>query len=482
MDWRKYADAIASIESAGSGGYSAIGPRHPSLGRALGRYQIMEANLAPWGQEALGRSVTPDEFLSNPEIQDTLFQHKFGGYVNQYGPEGAAQAWFAGPGGVGKTGRKDSLGTSVGAYTDKFNRAMGGGGSATMTGSAGNDTLGVPMQDEQQPQTFWQRIRERPEMMMAIGGALQNLGWRGSGDDTMRAANAMLLRRSADARAQKQQTRTAQWLAQMGRKDLAEAVASGALDGRSAVALAYQRPDKPGIHSIGGKLVDDNGRVVYDSGTGGLDANQQLGALNTLRDDARTDMGVYEASRSGFEDIQVAFNNPAKVSDHVLAVTFAKILDPGSVVREGEVAAIAKNSTVIDGLVRQFQAAIDPNTGTLPESVRNEIMTLATKMYNQRADSAADTLAGYRSDARAAGLDESRVYRGQEPYFYEGSPTGGSVRPRARPGAVGGKYTPEQLDAAARELRRRDPARAAEIENMDPQSILRALEDEGLLR
>lgn len=244
MDWRKYADAIASIESAGSGGYSAIGPRHPSLGRALGRYQIMEANLAPWGQEALGRAVTPDEFLSNPDIQDTLFQHKFGGYVNQYGPEGAAQAWFAGPGGVGKTGRKDSLGTSVGAYTDKFNRAMGGGGSATMTGSAGNDTLGVPMQDEQQqPQNFWQRIRERPEMMMAIGGALQNLGWRGSGDDTMRAANAMLLGRSAEAKAQKQQTRTAQWLAQMGRADLAEAVASGALDGRSAVALAYQKPE-----------------------------------------------------------------------------------------------------------------------------------------------------------------------------------------------------------------------------------------------
>lgn len=242
MDWRKYADAIASIESAGSGGYSAIGPRHPSLGRALGRYQIMEANLAPWGQEALGRAVTPDEFLSNPDIQDTLFQHKFGGYVNQYGPEGAAQAWFAGPGGVGKTGRKDSLGTTVGAYTDKFNRAMGGGGSATMAGSAGNDTLGVPMQDEQQPQNFWQRIRERPEMMMAIGGALQNLGWRGSGDDTMRAANAMLLGRSAEAKAQKQQTRTAQWLAQMGRADLAEAVASGALDGRSAVALAYQQP------------------------------------------------------------------------------------------------------------------------------------------------------------------------------------------------------------------------------------------------
>ncbi len=122
-----YRDAIASIESDGSGGYSAVGPTNPKLGRALGRYQIMEANIGPWSQEALGRTVTPDEFLANPQLQDAIFDKKFGSYVQQYGPEGASQAWFAGPGGVGKLDRRDSLGTSVAAYSDKFNRALGGG-------------------------------------------------------------------------------------------------------------------------------------------------------------------------------------------------------------------------------------------------------------------------------------------------------------------------------------------------------------------
>src|SRR5690606_24235042 len=59
--WR---NAIASIESAGSGDYQAVGPRHPRLGRALGRYQVMEANVGPWTEKYLGRRLTPEEFLA----------------------------------------------------------------------------------------------------------------------------------------------------------------------------------------------------------------------------------------------------------------------------------------------------------------------------------------------------------------------------------------------------------------------------------
>ncbi|MGV2052611.1 hypothetical protein ACQZ48_21265 [Agrobacterium sp. 22-209-1] len=133
-----YRDAIASIESAGSGDYNAVGPTHPKMGRALGRYQIMEANIGPWSQEALGRAVTPEEFMANPKLQDAIFDSKFGSYVQKYGPEGAAQAWLGGPGGVGKTDRKDSLGTSIGEYGKRFMKAAGGGTQvASLDPSAG---------------------------------------------------------------------------------------------------------------------------------------------------------------------------------------------------------------------------------------------------------------------------------------------------------------------------------------------------------
>lgn len=124
LSWR---EAIASIESAGSGNYAAVGPTNERLGRALGRYQVMEANIGPWSEAALGRRITADEFLANPDLQDKIFDHQFGSYVQQFGPAGAAQAWFAGPGGVGKLDRADVLGTTVAAYTDKFNRALGVG-------------------------------------------------------------------------------------------------------------------------------------------------------------------------------------------------------------------------------------------------------------------------------------------------------------------------------------------------------------------
>ena len=124
-DMGAYRDAIASIESKGSGDYAAVGPRHKTMGRALGRYQIMEKNIGPWSKEALGREITPEQFMASPQLQDAIFDHKFGQYVKRFGPEGAAQAWFAGPGGVGKTSRKDVLGTDVGSYGRKFTRALG---------------------------------------------------------------------------------------------------------------------------------------------------------------------------------------------------------------------------------------------------------------------------------------------------------------------------------------------------------------------
>ncbi|WP_234840858.1 hypothetical protein [Sinorhizobium meliloti] len=141
-----YRDAIASIESAGSGDYRAVGPTHPKMGRALGRYQIMEANVGPWSREVLGREVTPDEFMANPQLQDAIFDGKFNSYVQKFGPEGAAQAWFAGPGGVGKTNRKDSLGTDVGTYGRKFMSALGPQAQQPTEVASLNPAAGMPPQ------------------------------------------------------------------------------------------------------------------------------------------------------------------------------------------------------------------------------------------------------------------------------------------------------------------------------------------------
>lgn len=80
-DIARKAKAIASIESAGSGGYNAIGPTvlHGSYAgdKAYGKYQVMGKNVPVWTKEVFGQAMTPDEFLHNPQAQDAIFKAKF---------------------------------------------------------------------------------------------------------------------------------------------------------------------------------------------------------------------------------------------------------------------------------------------------------------------------------------------------------------------------------------------------------------------
>ena len=132
-DMGAYRGAIASIESAGSGDYSALGPE-TSKGRAYGRYQVMDFNIPTWTQEVLGRSLTPEQFLASPEAQDAVFDSKFGKSVEKYGnPQDAASVWFTGRPQSQGGDSKDILGTSGNQYVDKFNSAMGGGNNKAIS-------------------------------------------------------------------------------------------------------------------------------------------------------------------------------------------------------------------------------------------------------------------------------------------------------------------------------------------------------------
>jgi hypothetical protein len=118
-----YASAISKIESGGK--YDLVGPSTKSGDRAYGKYQVMGANIPDWTKEALGTSMTPDQFLASPAAQDAVFNAKFGQYVDKYGPRDASKAWFAGEGGMKNPDASDLYGTTVQSYADKFVRNLG---------------------------------------------------------------------------------------------------------------------------------------------------------------------------------------------------------------------------------------------------------------------------------------------------------------------------------------------------------------------
>lgn len=102
-EFRALLQAIAGKESGGN--YGAV---NKDSG-ALGKYQIMPANLAGtgrgWDYDALGRDVTTQEFLSNPRIQERIARHRLRNYYKQHGVEGAASAWYSGDPNKWKTSR-----------------------------------------------------------------------------------------------------------------------------------------------------------------------------------------------------------------------------------------------------------------------------------------------------------------------------------------------------------------------------------------
>ena len=105
-----FKDAIAQLESGFD--YSAEGPVITSGDyegdRAYGKYQVMGKNIPAWSEEALGYEITPDEFLADKDLQETIAGAKLDEYLKERlekNPQDtekaikeAAVLWFGGRG------------------------------------------------------------------------------------------------------------------------------------------------------------------------------------------------------------------------------------------------------------------------------------------------------------------------------------------------------------------------------------------------
>ncbi|MBA1141758.1 phage tail length tape measure family protein [Mesorhizobium neociceri] len=188
-----YASAIKMIESAGSGGYSALGPMLKNGNQALGAYQVMKSNLPSWSTEAFGSPMSPKAFLGNPSAQDAVFEQQFGKLLSKYGNSNdAASAWFTGGPLAKNGGASDILGTTGSQYVDKFNAALSKLGGVTdhttsSIGSLGSGTtsllssIGGAANDATKGLgTFSSALSQFPSAPAAPGGGGGGLfGWLG---------------------------------------------------------------------------------------------------------------------------------------------------------------------------------------------------------------------------------------------------------------------------------------------------------------
>lgn len=113
--------AIMGQESGGN--YSAVNKRTG----ALGAYQILPSNIAPWSRQYLGYSVTPSQFLNSPALQDKLARAVLQAQYSQYGAAGAASWWYSGSANNVNSTKSSHGEPSVSQYVQQVLGRMGQG-------------------------------------------------------------------------------------------------------------------------------------------------------------------------------------------------------------------------------------------------------------------------------------------------------------------------------------------------------------------
>lgn len=94
-DLNSFKQGIAGVESGSN--YNAIGPATKSGDKAYGKYQVMGANISSWTKQALGYSMTPDQFLKSPDAQEKVFENQSLTNYAKYGNwDDVASVWFSG--------------------------------------------------------------------------------------------------------------------------------------------------------------------------------------------------------------------------------------------------------------------------------------------------------------------------------------------------------------------------------------------------
>ena len=184
--------------------------------------------------------------------------------------------------------------------------------------------------------------------------------------------------------------------------------------------------------------------AIMQKSIAGTDSSKTQKLIMDARKEFTSLPGVKSFSGVSFAYSRIAASadNPSPSGDLALIFNFMKMLDPGSVVREGEFAT-AQNAGAVDDRIRSLYNRVIDGT-RLSDTQRADFVGRATKLYSG-AESQYQTLADqYGGFAQNAGLDPSQVipdfsYSGGEIAIPEVTDGSGDIPPMPTGDTVNGQ-------------------------------------------
>lgn len=205
--------------------------------------------------------------------------------------------------------------------------------------------------------------------------------------------------------------KTVEWLRSQGREDLANAVESGSVDGKTAAGIALT-PKGSNIEykEFNGKLYSidkTTGKLSEVTGTGMGEKEREAISKARTEFTALPPVKEFNLITSAYGRIITSAKEPTAAGDLALIFNYMKMLDPGSTVREGEFAN-AQNAGGVDTRARSLYNNIREGT-RLTAGQRDDFAKRATMLYSQ-AEEGYNSLAGqFGKFATSAGLPADQV-------------------------------------------------------------------------
>jgi hypothetical protein len=157
-----------------------------------------------------------------------------------------------------------------------------------------------------------------------------------------------------------------------------------------------------------------------DMPAGGLDANQRANLEEGLRNKYLEQSKDYQTVRNYYQRMLSVAKDPSAAGDIALVFSYMKVLDPTSVVREGEFATAANAGSVPDAVRNMWNKML---TGERLGANRQDFINQATNIFNSTNSQQQQLTSEFQRIAKSNGILPENVIVNQTPTLnYNGQP------------------------------------------------------------